>query len=100
MVFPKTADGWAYGIFSGGLSGLFAIVPQILMVAFGYMAYQLWPLLRVELPTAWKVRQAEMQHLKKMASQRVSSVAGATATAQRIQWVIDQHTNEIHEVQS
>ncbi len=100
LVFPKTADGWAYGIFSGGLSGLFAIVPQILMVAFGYMAYQLWPLLRVELPAAWKVRRAEMQHLKKMASQRVSSVAGATATAQRIQWVIDQHTNEIHEVQS
>lgn len=99
FVFPQTADGWAYGIFSGGLSGAFAVIPQILMVAFGYMAYQLWPLLRVELPTAWKVRRVEMNNLKKAAEQRVTSASKAMAV-QRIQWVIDQHTNEVHEVQS
>ena len=99
FVFPQTPDGWAYGIFSGGLSGAFAVIPQILMVAFGYMAFQLWPLLRVELPTALKVRRAEMQQLKKAADQRVSSASKAVAV-QRVQWVIDQQTNEIHEVQS
>jgi len=99
FVFPQTADGWAYGIFSGGLSGAFAVIPQILMVAFGYMAFQLWPLLRVELPTTWKVRRAEMRQLKKAAEQRVSSASQAVAV-QRVQWVIDQQTNEIHQVQS
>ena len=32
---PQTADGWAYGIFSGGLSGAFAVIHRS-MVAFGY----------------------------------------------------------------
>jgi hypothetical protein len=63
------------------------------------MAYQLWPLLRVELPAAWKVRRVEMNNLKKAAEQRVTSASKAVAV-QRIQWVIDQHTNEVHEVQS
>ncbi len=87
-VIIATSDQWHDKISIDAMKAGKAVYCEKPMV---HQLSQGWPVINVQKQTG---------AILQVGSQRVSSVAGATATAQRIQWVIDQHTNEIHEVQS